>query len=215
MIYLLSPVRHEAAVSLPMITFRLLPQTIDVSGYDLLLFTSKQAVKSLHQLQPKWVEIPALSIGEATSRVIEELGGRVVLESQQADAKSFAETISQNYSRQKILYVRPQKVSFEIASYLLQQGMKLDEKIVYQTECVSYAPSQRPPKGAVIIFTSPSTITCFLQNFAWDESYKAVVIGKTTQKALPSYICAKVAKVPQIEASVAKAKEILLSSNSN
>jgi len=73
-------------------------------------------------------------------------------------------------------------------------------------------PEEKPLKNAIIIFTSPSTIHCFLKNFEWDESYTAVVIGKATKVHLPVDAEYVVADEPLINACIVKAKEIVNSS---
>ena len=79
---------------------------------------------------------------------------------------------------------------------------------------MKYTKEDTPKKNAIIIFTSPSTIHCFLENFEWDESYTAVVIGEATKAHLPADAQYEIAVIPQIDACVAKAKQILLTSNS-
>ena len=44
MIYLLSPLKKEGTISLPMISFEIVANSIDFSKCDTLMFTSKQAV---------------------------------------------------------------------------------------------------------------------------------------------------------------------------
>ncbi|MDQ7047974.1 MAG: uroporphyrinogen-III synthase [Sulfurovum sp.] len=80
---------------------------------------------------------------------------------------------------------------------------------MYETSCIEYSNEDKPDKNAIIIFTSPSTIHCFLKNFEWDESYVAVVIGEATKKHLPSYARCVVADVPLIDACIEKAKDLV------
>ena len=214
MIYLLSPVTYKETVSLPMIEFSLLYKEIDFSSYDMLMFTSKQAVKSAEMLNPEWKKIPCLAIGKATAEQIRVLGGEVVYAPENFYAKSLNDVIVTSFQQKKILYLRPKKVSFDSKKYLLSHGVVLDEEIIYETTCITYDAIQKPKEHAVIIFTSPSTIECFFKNFDWDSSYRAVVIGSETKKHLPPYVAVEVASLPRIEACIAKAKEILLSSNS-
>jgi len=87
-------------------------------------------------------------------------------------------------------------------------GIDLQEQIIYETSCVKYAKEQKPKEGAVIIFTSPSTIKCFFKNFEWDSSYLAVLIGHATREHFPKYCRYVVADEPLIDACVEKAKEI-------
>ena len=215
MIYLLSPVAYEDSIHLPMISFSMIPVDIDFASYNLLMFTSKQAVKSIEQLNPEWKKLPCVAIGDATAKEIISLGGEVVYTPQNFYAKTLNQDIVSLFKTKNILYLRPKEVSFDSKSYLETQGVFLDEKIIYETSCKVYDAQKKPSKNAIIIFTSPSTIRCFFKNFDWDESYTAVVIGEATRKHLPCEIKSiHVAGSPQINACIAKAKEILLLSNS-
>ena len=89
-----------------------------------------------------------------------------------------------------------------------KEGITLFEEIIYETSCINYLEKDKPKKNSIIIFTSPSTINCFFENFAWDESYVAVVIGKATVSHLPLNVKSFIASEPLIDACIKKAKEI-------
>jgi len=213
-IYLLSPVRKEGTVSLPMISFTLHPQVIELSEYDYILFTSQQAVKSAELLNPRWKERPCFSIGSATTRQIETLGGKVAYQPASFYGKVLSEEIAMKFHDKKIVYLRPKEVSFDSKTFLENAGISIDEKIIYETHCCQYDNVKKPLKNAIIIFTSPSTIKCFFKNFSWDVSYTAVVIGKATKAHLPKDVSHVVANEATIDACIDKANDILLSSNS-
>ncbi len=213
-IYLLSPLPKEGTIHLPMIGFSLLPSTIEFSKYDTLMFTSKQAVKSAEALNPEWKKYPCLAIGEATAKEIESLGGKVVYQPKSFYGETLSQDIIEQFQDKKILYLRPKEVSFDSKIFLANAGIELHEQIIYETSCISYEKKEKPGKNAIIIFTSPSTIHCFLKNFEWDESYTAVVIGEATKVHLPIQAHYEVADRPLIEACITKANQILLTSNS-
>lgn len=214
LIYLLSPQPKEGTIHLPMIAFRLLPVTIDFSTCDMLMFTSKQAVRSADALSDEWKKYPCLAIGASTAKEIKALGGTVLYQPETFYAASLGQDIINRFKDTNILYLRPQKVSFDSKAFLAKAGIALQEQIIYETSCVSYEQKDKPLEGAIIIFTSPSTIRCFLKNFEWDKSYMAVLIGEATKEHLPSYIRYEVADEPLIDACIAKAKQLLITSNS-
>ena len=214
LIYLLSPLAKEDTIHLPMIAFKLLPVTIDLSHCDVLMFTSKQAVRSADALNDEWKQYPCLAIGSATAKEIESLGGEVLYQPESFYAKSLSEDIVTRFKDKNILYLRPKEVSFDSKTFLANAGIALQEQIIYETSCVNYEKQQKPLKDAVIIFTSPSTVHCFLKSFEWDESYTAVLIGEATKKHLPSQARFEVADKPLISACIKKAKQLLLTSNS-
>jgi uroporphyrinogen-III synthase len=209
MIYLLSPVSREGTTYLPMIYFSLLHSFLDLSGCDTLMFTSKQAVKSAEALNPEWKNIPCLAIGSATAKQIEDSGGQVIYQPKSFYGKNLGQDIVTMFQNKKILYLRPKEVSFDSKQFLSKEGIEIKEKIIYETSCIHYSQKEKPVKNAIIIFTSPSTIDCFLKNFEWDESYTAVIIGESTREHLPLNARYKVADTPLIDDCISKAKEIL------
>lgn len=214
MIYLLSPLQKEGCLHLPMIDFSLIEEELVLDAYDLLMFTSKQAVKSVEALNQNWKKIPSLAIGASTAAEIKRLGGTVLYQPRSFYGKSLSKDIIEKFSDKKILYLRPKVLSFDSKNFLAQAGIELHEKIIYETFCIKYTKESTPEKNAIIIFTSPSTIHCFLENFEWDFSYTAIVIGEATKEHLPDNVVYEVADKPQIDACISKAKEILITSNS-
>ncbi len=207
-IYLLSPLHKEGTIYLPMISFSITTDHIEFGDCDTLMFTSKQAVKSADSIDKKWKEYPSVAIGSATKREIEELGGRVVYCPKNFYGKELAEDIANYFEDRKILYLRPKKVSFDSKGYLASRGITLQEQIIYETRCIEHMPESAPSESAIIIFTSPSTIHCFLKNFSWHPSYTAVVIGRATLEHLPDGANYTISDKPTISACITKAKEL-------
>lgn len=210
MIYLLSPLKKENTTHLPMINFSIIANKLDLSSCDILMFTSKQAVKSADKINSKWKEKPCLAIGDATAKMIKYLGGNVIYQPQKFYGKSLSEDIIDKFKDKKILYIRPKVVSFDSKSFLSQHNIYIEEQIIYETGCISYTIEDTPPKNSIIIFTSPSTIECFLKNFDWDNSYIAVVIGEATKAHLPPNAKVEVSNTPLIDSCIDKALEIKL-----
>lgn len=207
-VYLLSPSPREGVLHLPMISFSLSAERIDFSLCDTLMFSSKQAVKSAEAIDPDWKNYPCIAIGSATKNQIELLGGRVIHHPENFYADALADAVIASFSDKKLLYLRPKEVSFDSKGYLAQAGIDLQEQIIYETSCVVYDREDAPVENAIIIFTSPSSIHCFLKNFSWRESYTAIVIGHATKIHLPEGADFAVADRPLISACVAKAEEL-------
>jgi len=205
LIYLLSPLKKEGTYSLPMISFSLVASSIDFKEVELLMFTSKQAVVSANEIDSSWKAYPCIAIGNATKKKIESLGGKVIYAPKTFYAEVLNEEIKEKFSSKKILYLRPKKVSFDSKAYLAECGISLKEQILYETSCLRYGLKEAPQENAIIIFTSPSTIECFFKNFVWHESYRAVLIGKATQKHLPTHCKYVVSSEPLIDACIKKA----------
>jgi len=191
-----------------MIDFRLVSEQIEYQGCDTLMFTSKQAVVSAEAIDPMWKERPTIAIGGATAGQIERLGGRVLYHPKHFYGQTLAEDILKHFQARRVLYLRPRTVSFDSRTFLAQAGYDLREQIIYETFCRPYTPQDAPPHGSIIIFTSPSTIECFLGNFEWLSSYTAVVIGESTKVHLPKGCDFAVSDVPLIDSCIKRAMEI-------
>ena len=207
-IYLLSPTAKEGTIALPMIDFSITAESIDLSQSDTLIFTSKQAVVTADKIDTSWKSYPCIAIGPATKKQIEDLGGEVIYFPKSFYGETLSADIAAFFRDKKLLYLRPKEISFDSKAFLEKEGIVLQEQIIYETSCIKYTLEKKPLKGSIIIFTSPSTIHCFLKNFDWDESYTAVVIGKATKVHLPENANYVVADEPMIASCIEKAKEI-------
>ena len=205
-IYLLSPLPKEGVLSLPMIRFERVAEKIDFSTCDTLMFSSKQAVAMAEEIDPGWKSFPAVAIGPATKRAIEALGGEVIFSPRNYYGEELAGDIARFFRDRRILYLRPETISFDSRSFLQKRGIALQEQIIYRTSCREYSSQKQPPEASVIVFTSPSTIHCFLKNFNWLDSYTAVVIGESTRAHLPENANYAVADEPLIDSCIKKAK---------
>ena len=207
-IYLTSPIPKPNTNYLPMIEFEITANSLDLDDIDTLMFTSKQAVSSAEAIDSSWKRLPTIAIGPATQKRIKELGGEVIYRPKEFYGFSLAKDVAKFFANRKILYLRPEVVSFDSKGFLKKHGVEIREQIIYKTSCKSYQKSDAPDDNSIIIFTSPSTIHCFLKNFGWKSSYIAVVIGKATLEHLPKGAKYEVADSPSIDFCVKKALEI-------
>ena len=189
MLYILSSTPVKGATLMPVIEQRFFKKAIDFLSYDYLLFTSKNAVIAAERISDEWKRIPAIVIGNATAAKVEELGGRVAFVSTSFYGERLAKEISERFDpKRRYLFLRPKAVATDIADILEKKGFHIDEQVVYETRCVECQRVQAPPRGSIIIFSSPSTVRCFFRCFAWDESYRAYALGTKTAAALPEGI---------------------------
>jgi len=209
-IYLTSPVPREGTISLPMIDFRLTASVLDYQGCDTLMFTSKQAVESAEAIDPEWKRLPTIAIGAATARKIETLGGSVLYHPTSFYGKELAADVLERFRDRRVLYLRPRTVSFDSRDFLARAGYTLHEQVIYETFCREHPAEAKPQPGAIVIFTSPSTIHCFRECFGWEESYTAIVIGRATLEHLPAGADYVVADTPLIDACIHTAKTIAI-----
>ena len=209
-IYLLSPTSKPGVRHLPMICFDLIPQSIDFSRYDGVILTSKQGVAALDEVSDgAWRTLPAAAIGKQTAAEIEARGGRVIYTASKAYGDVLAKELSERFADRRWLYTRPKVVVSKIAAQLREAGIEVEEAVIYETSCVRYDESRRPQKGAALVFTAPSIVRCFFENFDWDESWKAVAIGEKTAQAFPEGIEVRLSPSTSIDEAIRFSNTIL------
>jgi len=176
MIYLLSNQKFDGVENLPVIEIEY--KNIDIDfDVDYLLFTSKNGVIGIDKISNKWKKIPAICIGAPTANKVRELGGKVEYIANSSYGDDLAKEIIQNFNPSKILFPRAKRVLSNIVEVLKSNNFKIIEKVIYETKCkkLDYI-----PKEGIFIFTSPSTIKCFLSQTTWKPTYKAIAIGTKT-----------------------------------
>ena len=207
MVYILSDTNVEGAKRLPVIKQRFLSQQIDFSSYDYLIATSKNALLAAEHIDPSWKEIPLVAISKPTAKKARQLGAKVVYVGKSGYGDKLAKEIIERFDpKRRFLYLRAKRVLSNLVSILQKSGFNIDERVVYETVCAECTELRPPPKGSIIIFSSPSTIECFLRCFSWDESYKAIAIGKKTASYFPYEI--KISPKPSLKAAVEFARTL-------
>lgn len=207
-IYILNDMKIEGVKNIPLLGIRFLPTDINILDYDALLFTSKNAVYSLDSFNQNWKEVPSFVIAPKTANIIEKLGGKIGFVGSSGHGNEFATELIPVLKNKKALYLRAKKVVSNLIPLLKEAHIDVTDTIIYETACNKLENIEIPAKNSVIIFSSPSTINCFFDNFSWDQSYQAVVIGETTAKYLPHNISYFVSKTTSIDDCIALAKEL-------
>lgn len=199
LIYLFSISSHPNAVSVPSLTVTLLKPQIDFSKYDYLIITSKQVCESLKQYETQsYINKPALCVSQASAVSYEGLGGQVL-----ATGGGYGDDLVgkiQEYPKDtKWLYLRAKIVASNFVQICQSDGYNIDEAIVYESDCSSEIYSVSVQEDATLIFTSPSSLNCFLKTHQFSADNTIIVIGKTTAKALPKGIKYHISEKTTIE----------------
>lgn len=208
-IYVLNDKKVKWAKNIPVIKIETLKIDIDFSKYDAVIFTSKNAIYSLNSYTQEWKKKSLYIIAPQTAKVASDLGGKIKFVSKEKHGDKFAQELIPILKNKKVLYIRGSKIVSNLVDMLNTNGVVCDEAIVYQTVCVEFQKKIKLPKKSVIIFSSPSTIECFLKNADWDDSYKAISIGHTTKNYFPTYITPIIAETTSLDSCVKKAIEII------
>jgi uroporphyrinogen-III synthase len=207
-IYVLSDKKVKWAKNLPVNEVKPLAFEVDVKIYDGLVFTSKNAIYTHNAQNKHWKKIPSYVIAPQSAKVLKSMGGNLKVFCKQKNGDAFAGDLMERLKGKRVLYVRGESVVSDLVNILNAGGVACDERVVYKTRCKEMKQKKRLPKGATIIFSSPSTIECFFKNMEWDESYKAIAIGKTTARYFPAHIIPTIADTTSLEACVKKAIEL-------
>lgn len=207
-IYLFATSKSEYAINVKSLDVRFLKPDIDFSKYDYLIITSKQTVKALEQYDKKdFIDTPALCVSVKTANLYSEFGGKIL-----AIGDGYGDNLIQNieeYPKEtKWLYLRAELIASDFVQKSRDDGYVIDEKILYVSECSKEILDIRVADDSTLIFTSPSSIECFLKNNTINPKAKVVVIGKTTANYLPQGIEYIVSQNTSIESCVELALNI-------
>lgn len=186
-------------IHIPILSIHFLTPEIDFTLYNGIIVTSKQGALALKHYSLDWERLQVICVGESTAEAMKQLGA-VHVES----AAGYGETIF-NVLRQyngKWLYCRPKMIASSWPKKARDAGMLIDEVIVYETTCNEAMEKREIADNGVLIFTSPSSIECYLQKYLFKPTHDIVVIGKTTQNALPLGIKSIISETTSVESCV-------------
>lgn len=196
-VYLFSISSHPLAISINSLDITLFKPEVDFSRYDYFIITSKQAVESLKQYADRDLK-PALCISKQTAKAYQNIGGEV-LEVGSGYGESVGNLIQKYAQSKKWLYLRAKVVASSFVEELKEKKYTIDAITFYKSECSKEIEKVNIKENATLIFTSPSSVKCFLKIHCIDSLSKVIVIGKTTAKALPQGINYIIAKEKTIE----------------
>jgi uroporphyrinogen-III synthase len=187
-IYLFSTSAHPDAININSLDVKPLKPSIDFSKYDYFIITSKQAVKSLQQYdKSEYLSKKALCVSVMTAKSYEEAGGGV-LEIGAGYGDKLVDKIKNYPKSTKWLYLRAKAVASDFVEVCKRDGFDIDEAVVYQSVCSQEILEVKVQNDAILIFTSPSSLNCFLKTNAISPNNKVIAIGDTTAKAIPQNV---------------------------
>lgn len=187
MIYLCSntPSDDESVVHLALTKLEFFKFSVDLGEFDALVISSKNAIKALGANSITANSgILVCAIGKATAETALEYGFSNVLRAQNSHGEDFANEIATKLKGLKTLLLSPKEQVSDIAGILEFHKIKCDKIIAYENSIITNAPKMDFEKGSVFIFTSPINAKAFLANYAWQDDFKAIAIGKSTANAI-------------------------------
>ena len=205
-IFILSDTRVSGAKNLNLLHIEYFPINIELESYEAIIFTSKNSVKAIKLSNINISTKEVYSIGSGTTKALNNINIQPLYTADSKTGDEFGAILSEKLQGKKVIFFRAKEIISNIANTLQSSGVMVDEYITYETSCHRNVQSTIPP-NSIIIFSAPSTVECFLKNFTWEKSYKAVAIGSVTLQALPSYIEVVQSDEHTLESCVKKAKE--------
>ena len=205
-IYLLNEQKHENVENLEVFQIEYIKSDVDLKKYDALVFTSKNGVKAINSFNQDWKNIPSYAIAQKTANTIIKLGGVVEFIGNSGHGNDFAYELKDVLKDKRVLYIKALKTVSNLPNILKENGVFLDEIIAYKTSCKKS--NIILEENSIFIFTSPSSVECFFKQYSWKNSYKAIVIGKTTAEFLPSNINYEISSQTSVEECIKLAKQL-------
>jgi len=207
-IYLLNNQKYPNIENLEVFGINYINSDINLKNYEALVFTSKNAIYSIDSFNKDWKNIPSYVIAPKTAKIVNNLKGNLAFTGISSHGNEFAIELIPLLKEKKVLYIKASKTVSNLSAILKENSVILDELIAYETTCKKV--NNNLEKNSVLIFTSPSSVECFFKQYSWNDSYKAVVIGKTTANYLPKEVDFLISSETSIEECIKLARQLIV-----
>lgn len=199
-IYLFSTSSYKNVTHINSLEVQFIQQHIDFSQYDYLISTSKQISYFFKKFHIKPI-LPALAISQKTAESYENIGG-TILDIGNGYGDNLFTIISKYPKSKRWLYLRAKIVASNFVEKAKAKGYNITEIIIYNTTCSQDILQSKIESNAILIFTSPSSVECFLQNHTFLPTHQVIVIGTTTAKKIPQDISYKISPKTTIKSCI-------------
>jgi len=210
-IYLVSNTKtaDESVVNLSVSKIEFLKFDLNLSGFDALVATSKNAFNALKFNEISALEnLPVFAIASSCAAAAREFGFSEIYTGQNAHGDDFAREILPLLKGKKVIYLKGKDSASNFLEILQDGGVNIKAIIAYENVLNPCKMELKPPKDSILIFASPINVRNFLSIFGWDESYQTISIGKVTAKEL-KFSTPIVSQSQDINACIALAKTLL------
>ena len=211
-VYLISKTPYAGVIHIPILTISFLNPAIDFAQYEGIILTSKQALVALENYTFAWENLQCICVSESTAEAARQAGA-VHIEVGNGYGKSIPDVLRSKKRFGKWLYLRPKVIASEWVEKAREEGVVIDEAVVYETTCNKDAKAFSISEDAVLVFTSPSSIACFCAAYSILPSHSIVAIGKTTQNAFKNAKEVFVSPEASVASAVQLAQEIAQNSS--
>ncbi|HDZ5064930.1 TPA: uroporphyrinogen-III synthase [Campylobacter jejuni] len=185
-IYLLNESPFEGVENLILNEIVFYNFSVDLSGYDALICTSKNALKALQNANIVLnFKLNLYAVGQSTAQYARNLGFKKIKIPSKAYGKDLFLEFKEELKTKKCLYLRAKNIVSTLNLDLKNAGVDLDEIIVYEN--VFKKSDKKLTHPAIFIFTSPLSVENFLKFYSLKEQDKVVAIGQSTAKKLLNF----------------------------
>ena len=209
-IYLISNTKttDESVINLSVSKIEFLKFELNLSDYDELVATSKNAFNALKFNGISPINLPVFVIANSCASAAREFGFGEIYTGKNAHGDDFAREILPLLKGKNVLYLKGKDSASNFLEILQDGGVNIKAIFAYENVLNPCKMELKPPKNSILIFASPLNVKNFLSNFGWDESYQAISIGKVTAKEL-KFTEPIVSQSQDINACIALAKTLL------
>lgn len=162
-----------------------------------VVFTSAHAVVDVNELllkeDPQKPEIEVYCLGGATLEMVKEKLADIRIAGEAENAAALAKKIIAESVREVIFFCGNKRRD-ELPVLLEEQGVKVDEVVVYRTEL---QPVKVSGKFDAVLFFSPSGVESFFSSNTLAAEAVCIAIGDTTASAISAYAANKTIKCEQ------------------
>lgn len=208
MIYLFAKGNFKNVKSIELAHIVFLKLEISLNDFELCLATSKNALKAL---QKNKIPIPAnlrLYSFEKSLKFAKNLGFKEIKIPSKSYGKNLVAEFKEEFRGKKVLYLRGEKIAFDMKNELAKEQIYIEENVVYKNEFA--LPKTLPSfmKDDILIFTSPNTTSFFLKHCKFNKEAKFVAIGQSTALRLKNFRNVFVAENTSIKSCVKLARSL-------
>jgi len=182
-VYLFSTSKHSKTTNINSLSIKFFKPSFIVENYDYFIITSKQ-ISEIFKSFNVLASLPALCVSQKSAEAYEQIDGKI-LNIGSGYGDNLERIIKEYPKERRWLYLRAKVVASNFVQRCKDDGYNIEEEVIYESSCSDEILNVKVEKNATLIFTSPSSVECFLKKNTISTEHKVIVIGKTTAKKLP------------------------------
>ena len=146
----------------------------------MVFFSSKHAVKYFFEQTPKLSKQKFGCVGKSTSEALRRFGHRADFIGSSLDTRMTGKQFASLAGSSKVLFPQAKESMRSIQQQFVRQENVFD-LAVYETLKKN---DGEMPKADIVVFTSPSNVEAWFENYTFQKKQKAIAMGDATANAL-------------------------------